>query len=88
MMPITSSRTALRAAVTLLGLTALVIAGPASADVPEGWSNPEHVTWFEMLLITVLIPTAMFLVTALIFGLPALAKRRRKDASTELETTR
>ena len=58
------------------GLTMLV-AGPASAEVPEGWSDPEQVPMLEVLLILVGLPLLLIvLITAAVY-LPAMVRGER-----------
>ena len=75
------SRTATlaRRTTVLLGTAAAVLAtaGPAGADVPEGWSDPEPVNMLHALLVLGGIPLALFvLITALTY-LPAMARGER-----------
>lgn len=63
----------------LLGSTAalLAVAGPASADVAEGWSNPEDVSAAHALLVLGGIPLALgLLITALVY-VPAMIRGER-----------
>lgn len=61
---------------TATGLTMLV-AGPASAEVPEGWSDPEQVPMLEVLLILVGLPLLLIvLITAAVY-LPAMVRGER-----------
>ncbi|HEX6148731.1 hypothetical protein [Nocardioides sp.] len=64
-----------RAAVVLTAaLLPLIAAGPAGAEVPEGWSDPEPVSFLSMLVLLGAIPLAITLVLALgVYG-PALAR--------------
>jgi hypothetical protein len=57
--------------------TALAVAGPASADVPEGWSNPEPVSVLHALLVLAGIPLLLFVVIALLVYVPAMARGER-----------
>ncbi len=68
---------------TLIRRTALVLtaaalpvlaAGPASAEVPEGWSNPDEVGFLELLLVIAGIPLALALLISLAVYLPAMAR--------------
>lgn len=72
------SRTVARAAVA--GFSAVVVgsvllaASPASANVPEGWSNPDDVDPLEFLAILVGIPALCALVIILAVIAPGLAR--------------
>lgn len=64
-----------RAAVVAASATALVaVAGPASANVPEGWSNPDPMSAGHLLLLIAGLPIALALVIALLVALPGLVK--------------
>ncbi len=66
----------------LAATTALVgLAGPASADVPEYWSNPEPIYGPHLFLILVGIPVALALVIVLLVLLPSLARGDRRLTS-------
>jgi len=64
-----------RAAVVLAAaLLPLIAAGPAGAEVPEGWSDPEPVSFLSLLLVIAVIPVGIGLILALgVYG-PALAR--------------
>lgn len=49
-------------------------AGPASADVPVGWSDPEEVNLVEALLVLGGIPLALALVITILVYAPSLAR--------------
>lgn len=77
---VTSTLTALvrRAGVLLAALAApLLVAGPAAAEVPEGWSEPEPVSALEAVLILGVIPLGLFVLILLAVYLPALARGER-----------
>ncbi len=72
--------------VTLIRRTAAVAAGaallagvaaPASADVPEGWSNPEPVSALHALLLLGGVPLLLFVLIATAVYLPALIRGER-----------
>ncbi|MEI5672603.1 MULTISPECIES: hypothetical protein [Nocardioides] len=67
-----------RTTVLLAGSVALVaVAGPASADVAEGWSTPDDVDAWHALLVLGGIPLALgLLITALVY-VPALVRGER-----------
>ncbi|WP_182524136.1 hypothetical protein [Nocardioides dongkuii] len=80
--------TRLRRAVLLLGLTvALVaVAGPASADVPEGWSNPDDVDVLWALLVLGGIPLALaLLITAFVYIPPMVRGERVAPGAPAVE---
>ena len=61
---------------TAVGLF-LLVAGPASAEVPEGWSDPAPVPQLQALLIFVGVPLLMILMIAAAVYLPAMARGER-----------
>ena len=61
---------------TATGLTMLV-AGPASAEVPEGWSDPQQVPMLEALLILVGIPLLLIVLISAAVYLPAMIRGER-----------
>ena len=72
--------------VTLIRRTAAVAAGvaltagvaaPASADVPEGWSNPDPVSALHALLLLGGVPLLLFVLIATAVYLPALIRGER-----------
>jgi hypothetical protein len=65
------------AVVLVAGTVPVVLAGPASADVPEGWSDPEPVSALEILLVLVGLPLLLGLVIAAAVYVPALARGER-----------
>jgi len=70
----------------VLGLVGL--AGPASAAVPEGWSNPPDVPVLHALLILAGIPLLLFAVITLLVYLPSLLRgegRRRSGGTVETQ---
>lgn len=67
-----------RTAVVLAASAAVVgLAGPASADVPEGWSTPDDVSGLHAVLILAGIPLLMFLLITLAVYVPALVRGER-----------
>lgn len=66
------------AVVAAAGIAASAVAvgtaGPASADVPTGWSDPDPMSVGEMLLILVGIPVALAIVISVLVALPGLLK--------------
>lgn len=74
----TPTALARRAGVLLVALAApLLAAGPAAAEVPEGWSEPEPVSTLEALLILGGIPLGLSVLILLAVYLPALARGER-----------
>lgn len=65
-----------RAAVTAGSLVAatVVLAGPATADVPEGWSDPDPMSWGHLLVLILAIPVGLALVITVLAALPSLVK--------------
>lgn len=63
---------------TALVLTAAALpvltAGPAVAEVPEGWSDPDEVGVLQLLLVVGGIPLALAVLIALAVYLPAMAR--------------
>jgi hypothetical protein len=72
-----------RATVVLAAVaTVLAVAGPASADVPEGWSNPEAVSGLHVLLVFVGIPLLLFVVICVLVYLPSMLRGERMTPGT------
>lgn len=71
MTPTLIRRTALVLAVAALPVLA---AGPAVAEVPEGWSDPDDVGFLQLLLVIGAIPLALAILISLAVYLPALAR--------------
>lgn len=65
------------AVVLLVGAAFTALAGPAGADVPEGWSDPKEVNALHALLLMFGIPVALGLVITVLTYLPALVKGER-----------
>lgn len=62
------------AVVLAAALLPLIAAGPAGAEVPEGWSDPEPVSLLSVLVVIVAIPLGVgLLITLGVYG-PALAR--------------
>lgn len=74
-----------RAAVTAVGLAAvsIALAGPASANVPKGWSDPAPMPVGKFLLIILVLPVAAAIVISLIVLLPGLLKGEGLGTKTE-----
>jgi hypothetical protein len=52
----------------------VLVASPAGAEVPEGWSNPDDVGFLQLLVVVAGIPLAIAVLIALAVYLPALAR--------------
>jgi hypothetical protein len=52
----------------------LAYAGAASADVPEGWSDPDDVSFLHALLVLGGIPLAVIVVMALLIYVPSIVR--------------
>lgn len=55
----------------------LLAAAPASADVPEGWSDPDPVPVLEALLILGAVPLGLFVLIVLAVYVPAMLRGER-----------
>lgn len=55
----------------------LATAGPASAEVPEGWSDPDAVSVLQAVLVLAGIPLLLFLVISVLVYLPAMVRGER-----------
>jgi hypothetical protein len=69
----------------------VLLASPAVADVPEGWSNqPENVDPLHALLVLGVIPLALFLLITLAVYLPPMIRGERvaPGSQHELESQR
>lgn len=55
-------------------VTTTVLGGPATADVPEGWSNPDDVDPLHALLLLAGLPLLIFVVITLAVYLPAMIR--------------
>ncbi|KRF07684.1 hypothetical protein ASG88_02355 [Nocardioides sp. Soil777] len=64
--------TSAAAAAVVVALTGLAV--PASADVPEGWSNPDDVDMLYALLLLGGVPLLLFAGIAVLTYLPALIR--------------
>lgn len=75
-----------RAAAVLVAVAALVAtAGPASAAIPEGWSDPDDVSALYAILLLGGVPLLLFLLIALAVYVPAMVRGERvaPGATTE-----
>lgn len=72
------SRLARGTAVVLsAGALGLALAGPAAADVPEGWAEPYHVDVWHTILVLVGIPLLVIVVITALVLLPGIRKGER-----------
>jgi hypothetical protein len=78
-------RRAFRAASSVASLgvvaSAVLLAGPASAAVPEGWSDPKDVDALHALGLLAGIPVLLFLLITLAVYVPSLARGSAAVAS-------
>lgn len=71
----TTTRLARRTGALLLAAALpLVLAAPAHAEVPEGWSDPPDVSLLQLLTVVVGIPAVLFVVITGAVMAPALAR--------------
>ncbi len=61
---------------TAAGLS-LLVAGPASAEVPEGWSDPQQIPVLEALLILAGIPLLLIVLISAAVYVPAMVRGER-----------
>jgi hypothetical protein len=67
-----------RAAVlTFAVATSVLVASPAGAEVPDGWSDPPPVDKLHALLVLVGIPLLLFVLIAVAVYIPALIRGER-----------
>ena len=67
-----------RAAVLTFAIaTSVLVAAPARAEVPNGWSDPEPVDRLHTLLIFVGIPLLLFVLITIAVYLPAIVRGER-----------
>ncbi len=68
-----------RPSVALLAgaLVVLASAGPAGADVPEGWSDPKPVDPWHAVLVLGGIPLLIFVVVTLLIVIPGVVRGER-----------
>jgi hypothetical protein len=72
--PLRSVRRASRAAVLALVTVLTVLAAPAQADVPEGWTEVEQVDRLEALLVLVGVPLLLFVLIMVAVYVPAMKR--------------
>lgn len=74
------------AALTTALVLAVLAAAPASAEVPEGWSNPEPVDPLYVVLVAAGLPLLMALVlVAFVYGPPLARGERIAPGAPEVE---
>lgn len=79
----TTTRLARRAGVLLLAATVpLLVAAPAHAEVPEGWSEPADVSLLQLLTVVLGLPALLFALIVAAVLLPALARGEKLLPST------
>lgn len=69
-----TARRTVRASAVLGPVVAALIAAPAVADVPVGWSDPAPVSVLDFLWVFVGAPALLFLIIGFIAYVPALIK--------------
>lgn len=73
-----AARTATTAAILGgVAVSGVVLASPAQANVPEGWSNPDDVDTVHALTLLVGVPLALFVIIGLLVYLPSMARGQR-----------
>ncbi|WP_168929746.1 hypothetical protein [Nocardioides sp. GY 10127] len=75
--PLARRAAAVLAVLGVAGTSAVLLAGPASAEVPTGWSDPAPVDPLHAFLVILIIPAAIALVIAALVLGPALARGER-----------
>lgn len=70
----TLTRRATRGFAASATITAVLLAGPAHADVPEGWSNPADVDMLDAILLLAGVPLLISALLALAVYLPAMIR--------------
>jgi hypothetical protein len=63
--------------VLAVGGLVVAAAGPAGADVPEGWSDPEAVSPLHAVLVLVGIPLLLFVLITIAVVVPGLVRGER-----------
>ena len=63
--------------VLAVGGLVLAAAGPAGADVPEGWSDPEPVSPLHAVLLLVGVPLLLFVLITIAVVVPGLVRGER-----------
>ena len=77
--------TLIRRCAVLLLATAMpvLLAAPAGAEIPEGWSDPPEVSLLQLLVVVFGIPLVLMVPISLAVVLPALARGEKLLPSTE-----
>jgi hypothetical protein len=63
----------------------VLVASPAGAEVPEGWSNPDEVGFLQLLVIVAGIPLGIAVLIALAVYLPALARGEKVAPGAQVQ---
>src|SRR3546814_10697228 len=82
-----AARAAAFSTIVACTVSGVVLASPASANVPEDWSNPKPVDTLTALLVYVGAPLGLFLLIALAVFLPALARGEKRGGRPEEHTS-
>ena len=69
-------------ALLLAAALPLLLAAPAHAEVPEGWSEPDDVSLLQILTVIVGLPALLFAIIVALVLLPALARGEKLLPST------
>src|SRR5690606_9755547 len=72
--PVRALRSSLRLSVPLAVATAVLMATPAMADLPEAWETPETAGFLDHFILIAAVPVGVALVIALLTLLPSLAR--------------
>lgn len=72
--PVRALRSSLRLSVPLAVTTAVLMATPAMADLPEAWETPEAVGFLDHAIYILGLPVAVALVITLLVLVPSLAR--------------
>ncbi|CAB4690094.1 MAG: hypothetical protein F2667_01855 [Actinobacteria bacterium] len=64
-------------ALALIGVGSVLLAAPAGADVPVGWSDPDPVDPLHTVLVLVGIPLILLVVITVLVYAPALVRGER-----------
>lgn len=67
-------RSSLRLIVPVVVAGSVLLAAPALADVPEGWSDPDPVSAMDFLIVLIALPLGAVALVALLFYAPILAR--------------
>lgn len=77
LVPVTSTLIRRAGLLLVAAVLPLAVAGPAAAEIPEGWSDPDDVGLLQILLVIGALPLAIALLIALgVYG-PAMRRGER-----------